>query len=62
MTERFGRDWCVTGDTVNFDIQAETGKTLTSLLVNGTESIASVANGAISVACEGDIDIIATFA
>lgn len=62
VAERFGRDWCVTGDTVNFDIQAEDGKTLTSLLVNGTESVANVVNGAISIVCEGDIDIVATFA
>lgn len=62
VTERFGRDWCATGDTVNFDIQAETGKTLTSLLVNGTERVGDVSNGAISVVCEGDIDIVATFA
>lgn len=62
VTERFGRDWCVTGDTVNFDIQAEAGKTLTSLLVNGTERVGDVSNGAISVVCEGDIDIVATFA
>lgn len=62
VTERFGRDWCVTGDSVNFDIQAEDGKTLTSLLVNGTERVGDVSNGAISVVCEGDIDIVATFA
>lgn len=62
VTERYKRDWCVTGDTVNFDIQADAGKTLTSLLVNGTERIADVVNGSISIVCEGDIDIVATFA
>lgn len=61
VEERFARDWCVTGDTVIFDIEPESGKKLTSLLVNGTECVASVAGGAVSVVCEGDIDIVATF-
>lgn len=61
VAEEWGYDWCLVGDTVNFYVTPESGKTLSSILVNGVESKDSVSNGVLSVRCTGDIDIVAVF-
>ncbi len=62
VTEEWGYDWCLIGDTVNFNVKPEAGKVLTSILVNGVERAGEIKRGVLSVRCGGDIDISATFA
>lgn len=61
VSEEWGYDWCVTGDTVNFTVEPEAGKTLSSLTVNGEQKKDDVKDGKLSVVCNGDIDIVANF-
>ena len=62
VSEEWGYDWCLTGDTVNFNIKPDAGKELTSIVVNGIERAGEVKKGVLSVHCSGDIEITATFA
>ncbi len=58
----YDNDWCVVGDLVKFDITPDSGKALTRITVNGKDYMSSVENNSISVLCDGDITIDATFA
>lgn len=62
VSEEWGYDWCLSGDTVNFNVKPEAGKELTSIIVNGTERAGEVKRGILTVRCSGDIEISATFA
>ncbi len=62
VSEEWGYDWCLTGDTVNFNVKPDAGKELTSIVVNGIERKSEVKRGALSVRCSGNIEITATFA
>jgi len=62
VTEEWGYDWCLTGDTVNFNIKPDAGKELVSITVNGRDVTGEVKRGVLSVRCSGDIEISATFA
>ncbi len=57
----YGNVWCISGDTVEFDVKPENGKALASLTVNGADRKADVKNGKLSVYCTGDINIVARF-
>ena len=62
VTEEWGYDWCLTGDTVNFNVKPEAGKELVSITANGRDVTGEVKKGVLSVHCNGDIEINATFA
>lgn len=62
VTEEWGYDWCLTGDTVNFNVKPEAGKELVSITANGRDVTGEVKKGVLSVRCGGDIEISATFA
>lgn len=62
VSEEFGYDYTITGDTVNITIQPDAGYKLSSLKVNGVESIDNVLNGVYySFVSTGDCDIVPTF-
>ena len=61
VTEEWGYDYCITGDTVNFNISPDEGKQLVSITVNGTDRTSYVSNGRLSVTCNGDMTVIAQF-
>ncbi len=62
VTEEWGYDWCLTGDTVNFNMKPDAGKELVSITANGRDVTGEVKRGVLSVRCSGDIEISATFA
>ena len=62
VTEEWGYDWCLTGDTVNFNVKPDAGKELVSITANGRDVTGEVKRGVLSVRCSGDIEIKATFA
>ena len=62
VTEEWGYDWCLTGDTVNFNLKPDAGKELVSITVNGRDAMEKVKQNVLSVYCSGDIEINATFA
>ncbi|MDD6996162.1 MAG: hypothetical protein SPH68_02395 [Candidatus Borkfalkiaceae bacterium] len=62
VTEEWGYDWCLTGDTVNFNVTPDAGKELASITVNGRDVTGEVKKNILSVHCNGDIEINATFA
>lgn len=61
VTEEWGYDYCITGDTVNFNIVPEEGKQLASITVNGVDRTSSVSDGQLSVICNGDMTVVAQF-
>lgn len=61
VTEEWGYDYCITGDTVNFNIVPEEGKQLVSITVNGVDRTSSVSDGQLSVICNGDMTVVARF-
>lgn len=61
VTEEWRYDYCITGDTVNFNIVPEEGKQLASITVNGVDRTSSVSDGQLSVICNGDMTVVAQF-
>lgn len=61
VSEKYDRKWCVTGDSITFNVVPEEGKTLTSLKVNDVEYKTNVNDGKITVECNGKINIVAQF-
>ncbi len=61
VTEEFGYDYCITGDTVNLNVTPEEGYELTSLLVNGEECIDDVMAGVYTFTVQGDTTVVPTF-
>lgn len=61
VEEEYGYDWCVSGDTVNFNIIPQAGKAVTSIKVNGVEKKNDVRNNRLAVICDGDITVEAEF-
>lgn len=62
VTEEWGYDWCLTGDTVNFNLKPDAGNELVSITANGRDVTGDVKQNVLSVHCSGDIEIQATFA
>lgn len=62
VEQEWGYDWCLTGDTVKFNVTPASGKSLVSIKVNGKDEISSVNNGWLAVYCTGDLEIEAKFA
>lgn len=61
VTEEFGYDYCITGDTVNLNIEADEGYALASLLVNGKECIGDVVANVYSFTAAGDATVLPIF-
>lgn len=62
VTENFGRDWCLVGDEITFQLTPEEGKRLSSVKVNDVEMKDKVRLGRLSVSCTQDMNIVAVFA
>lgn len=61
VTEEWGYDWTVTGDTVNLNIVEDEGYALTSLLVNGEECIDDVVADTYSFTSQGNTTVVPLF-
>ena len=61
VTEEFGYDYCITGDTVNLNIKADEGYKLVSLMVNGRECVSDVVADTYSFTAQGDTTVVPVF-
>ena len=61
VTEEFGYDYCITGDTVNLNIKADEGYKLVSLKVNGRECVSDVVADIYSFTAAGDTTVVPVF-
>lgn len=61
VSEEFGCDYAVIGDTVNFFVLPDEGKKLISFSVNGEDRTAEVNDSHFSTGCDGAVSVKAVF-
>ena len=61
VTEEFGYDYCITGDTVNLNVKADEGYKLVSMKVNGRECVSDVVADIYSFTAAGDTTVVPVF-